>query len=317
EEVDKKLNNVNNALLAQIADLKDRITKNESRSSSNARIVQLTQKIDDLANVTLRNITVNGVTGLTNADIPDSITASSYLPLSGGTLTGNLTGTDITLSGDLTVTGVQTFSGALTVSSFSATSTAATSTIAGGFNVGSGGLVYDFSSKNVGIGTASPKAQFVLAGQTQPRISFISTHASANPAQWSITNEGNVNRLRFGTSNADDSNFIYRMVIESDTGQMGLNDTTPDAMLDIISGDAATITLRLEHAASPTADYFQIGTNGSTNGDILTIDSSGNLGIGTTSPASLLSVHGGVLIAGTTTVKALVATSTLFVGGTT
>ncbi|MDO8878378.1 MAG: DUF5011 domain-containing protein [Pseudolabrys sp.] len=44
-------------------------------------------RIDNLANVSISNATVSGVTGLTNADIPDDITASNYLPLSGGSLT--------------------------------------------------------------------------------------------------------------------------------------------------------------------------------------------------------------------------------------
>jgi hypothetical protein len=49
------------------------------------------QRIDQLNNTTLNNITVSGVAGLTDADIPDGITASNYLPLSGGTVTGDLT----------------------------------------------------------------------------------------------------------------------------------------------------------------------------------------------------------------------------------
>ena len=48
----------------------------------------LSQKIDQLSGTSLSNVTVNGVSGLTDADIPDSITASNYLPLTGGTLTG-------------------------------------------------------------------------------------------------------------------------------------------------------------------------------------------------------------------------------------
>ena len=37
------------------------------------------------------NITVSGVSGLTDADIPDGLTASNYLPLTGGTVTGTTT----------------------------------------------------------------------------------------------------------------------------------------------------------------------------------------------------------------------------------
>ncbi len=50
----------------------------------------ISQRIDQLTNVTISNATVSGLSGLTDADIPDGITASNYLPLSGGTITGAL-----------------------------------------------------------------------------------------------------------------------------------------------------------------------------------------------------------------------------------
>src|SRR3989344_6025277 len=75
------------------------------------------------------DITVNGVSGLTDADIPDGITASNYLALTGGALTGSLTGTNLTLSGDLTVSGAQTLSGDITIPYLSATSTTASTFI--------------------------------------------------------------------------------------------------------------------------------------------------------------------------------------------
>ncbi len=53
--------------------------------------IALAQRIDNLANVTISNGTVHGLAGLTNSDIPDDITASNYLPLSGGTIAGDLT----------------------------------------------------------------------------------------------------------------------------------------------------------------------------------------------------------------------------------
>lgn len=37
-------------------------------------MIQLTQKIDELTKVTLTNVTVDGVTGITDNDIPDDIT---------------------------------------------------------------------------------------------------------------------------------------------------------------------------------------------------------------------------------------------------
>ncbi|MSR70638.1 hypothetical protein EXS62_01200 [Candidatus Kaiserbacteria bacterium] len=52
--------------------------------------IALTNHIDQLRNVTLTNSIVSGVSGLTDADIPNGITASNYLPLSGGTVSGDL-----------------------------------------------------------------------------------------------------------------------------------------------------------------------------------------------------------------------------------
>ncbi|PIR40325.1 MAG: hypothetical protein COV33_00350, partial [Candidatus Zambryskibacteria bacterium CG10_big_fil_rev_8_21_14_0_10_34_34] len=46
---------------------------------------------------------------------------------------------------------------------FHATSTNATSTIAGGLNIGNGGLVYDFSTGRVGVATTSPAFGFAVA----------------------------------------------------------------------------------------------------------------------------------------------------------
>ncbi len=54
--------------------------------------ISLTNKIDTLNGVTISNSTFSGsVSGLTDSMIPNDITVSGYLPLSGGTLTGALT----------------------------------------------------------------------------------------------------------------------------------------------------------------------------------------------------------------------------------
>jgi hypothetical protein len=84
--------------------------------------ISLMGKIDNLSGTKLSGITVSGVSGLTDADIPDGITASNYLPLIGGTLSGN-----VVLAGNLTVTGAQTLSGALAVPYLNATSSTASS----------------------------------------------------------------------------------------------------------------------------------------------------------------------------------------------
>lgn len=80
--------------------------------------IALSNRIDNLSGTSLSNITVSGVSGLTDADIPDGITASNYLALAGGTLSG-----DLTLTGNLTVSGAQSLYGAITIPYLSATST--------------------------------------------------------------------------------------------------------------------------------------------------------------------------------------------------
>lgn len=70
----------------------------------------------------LSAITVSGVSGLTDADIPDDLTASNYLALTGGTLSG-----DLSITGNFTVSGAQTLSGAINIPYLVATSSTASS----------------------------------------------------------------------------------------------------------------------------------------------------------------------------------------------
>src|SRR3989344_3991077 len=124
--LDARFTTLANALRAEIASVADSA---EGRTVIVERAVALTNNIDQLNGVVIRNATIDGtLEGLTDAHIPNNITVSGYLPTSGGTIVGSLT-----------------VEGAITLSSFSATSTTATSTIAGNFQT-SGNLL-------VGTGT--------------------------------------------------------------------------------------------------------------------------------------------------------------------
>ena len=64
---------------------------------------------------------------------------------------------------------------------FTATSTSATSTFAGGLNVGSGALTYNFSTTNIGVGTLSPARKFSVlntSANPQLRVSYDMTNYS-------------------------------------------------------------------------------------------------------------------------------------------
>ena len=92
DELEKRLQEVDNALRQEIY----RVSAGTNGAPyvpqvSNWSPIAVTQKIDQLSGVTITNATFSG-TGtsfnLTDADVPDGITASNYLLLSGGTLTG-------------------------------------------------------------------------------------------------------------------------------------------------------------------------------------------------------------------------------------
>jgi hypothetical protein len=65
-------------------------------------------------------------------------------------------------------------------------------------------------------------------------------------------------------------------------GKLGINDTTPDAMLDIVSAAATDVPLSLELAAAQSANAFQISSAGTSAGDLLRVASGGRLYVGTT-----------------------------------
>ena len=64
----------------------------DSKYQANFNAIALSQKINSIYGVTLTSPTFVGgtVVGLTDGDIPNGITVSNYLPLTGGTLTGAL-----------------------------------------------------------------------------------------------------------------------------------------------------------------------------------------------------------------------------------
>ena len=106
DTVNDKLSQLENKLKAEIY----RVASNaSSQSNALSRVVSLTNKIDNLSNVTISNATLSGsVSGLTDDHVPDTITASNYLPLSGGTLTGALVGTSATTTNFFSTTASST-----------------------------------------------------------------------------------------------------------------------------------------------------------------------------------------------------------------
>ena len=106
------------------------------------------------------------------------------------------------------------------------------------------------------------------------------------------------------------------------SGYFGIGTTTPQASLQIATSSGPQLFLTDPSGGTNLKHWFASSTLGAltfgafsddytTRTERLRIDSSGRLGIGTTSPSQLLSIHGNALISGTTTLSNIVATGTL------
>ncbi|MEI6296992.1 MAG: hypothetical protein WCO84_05090, partial [bacterium] len=123
------------ALIAEMNNgFKTEITSivNNLKNVSDSRYSGITQSFANTNAVnSLNNVTVTGIKGLTDADIPDDITTSKYLPLVGGNITGNLGVGTTSPYAPLSV------NGQAVASYFTATSQS-TSTFASGIDLSSG-----------------------------------------------------------------------------------------------------------------------------------------------------------------------------------
>ena len=165
-------------------------------------------------------------------------------------------------------------------------------------------LVID-SSGNVGIGTTSPGTKLDVNGAAKANYAIASgglaAYASSTGGLYSYfaSTAGHINAVTNNSGAAGTLIFATgseRMRIDS-SGSVGIGTTSPAAKLHVENGD-----VRLEKDTKVT-----IGFRGHTSGstalafrdanaavDRMTIDSSGNVGIGNTSPASGLDIRPGV-----------------------
>ncbi|MEK6877421.1 MAG: hypothetical protein AABZ49_02210, partial [Thermoproteota archaeon] len=102
------------------------------------------------------------------------------------------------------------------------------------------------------------------------------------------------------------------LTVDATNGFLGLGTTTPGSLLSVQAGNAQITGTTTTHALIATSTMWVGAT-----GNLFQVTQAGNIGIGTTTPGSLLSVQAGnAQITGTTTSHALIATSTLWVGAT-
>ena len=187
------------------------------------------------------------------------------------------------------------------------------------------------SSGNVGIGTSSPSTFGVLAvkkDQTADTAISVSNAGSSSASTTmsftlneSGTTQGWLRRYRDGTGNTEvgfsdallfsgnvTGSKTERMRIDA-SGNVGIGITSPSKPLHIYSASDTAIRLQNSTTGTGTTDGLLIEQSGldslivnyeagnlrfhTSNSEAMRIDSSGNVGIGTSSPAAKLSIDGG------------------------
>jgi len=178
------------------------------------------------------------------------------------------------------------------------------------------------SAGQVGIGTASPGAKLEVAGSVRTTQStggvfnMQYTTANANSRSWQINHDvqafGDFSIQQSTTQTG--STYADRLLIDS-TGNVGINTTTPGARLHVsgtevrLQGSASFYSF-YDTAGTTRSGYFQnnagsialVGelaqpmTFWTSNTERMRIDSSGNVGIGTSSPGAKLDVNGTIQV---------------------
>jgi hypothetical protein len=163
---------------------------------------------------------------------------------------------------------------------FTATSTTATSSFAGGFNVANGGLLYDRSTRNLGIGTTSPSSLLSVAGDGYFTGNIGIGLVPVNPGFEAKGTGGLALRL---TDTISNSAAILQTLADG-SARLSLNDSN-------WGGHRWDIGVGPQFATASTTLAFRDVSSG---GVRMVIDGSGNVGIGTTSPTALLGIQGSI-----------------------
>ena len=179
------------------------------------------------------------------------------------------------------------------------------------FEIGSTEKMRLDSSGNLGIGTSSPAYKLSLVDTTQVGTT-IQLFRTGSAAGSMFINSG----LAFGADGGNGD--TQRMVISSSTGNVGIGTTSPGRLLEVNTNGEAFIRIRssdsgnaglefgdqsdsVQGAIFMNASDNSLRFNGFDNSEVMRIDSSGNVGIGTTSPSQKLSVVGNIASTGVAT----------------
>jgi hypothetical protein len=246
----------------------------------------------------LLGVSGSSVTGTGNTAIGSSSLAAAITTANNNTTIGYNTGVSVTTGAANTILGSQVGSTVLTTGSNNiliGTGSAVTTTGAAVNNtLNIGNAIYGTSigtagTENIGIGTANPQSALDVSGG----IAVGTTYAggTAAPANGAII-QGNVG---IGTTSPS-----YNLVVGNNitgfsapTAEL-IGNTSGDAAIYVGQGSSHVGALRWYYNSTPANAYLELGTYASNNpiwidGSTVILNglSSGNVGIGTTSPNSL------------------------------
>jgi hypothetical protein len=160
------------------------------------------------------------------------------------------------------------------------------------FRNGSDRVTFDGNGQ-VGIGTTVPAAQLHLTGSNNHLVFQDSGEANLGNNYWYLYRTGADGKLRFFRNGSDRVTF-------DGTGRVGIGTTTPQASLQI-SASTSHVVLHDTSEADAAANWWYVyRTSGDgklrfyRGADRITFDGTGNVGLGTTAPGSILDVAGAV-----------------------
>ena len=188
-------------------------------------------------------------------------------------------------------------------------------------NIDNGTFVVDVSTSRVGIGTASPIAPLHVAGNAvietdSPDLYFATT--SATHYNWRVAAQETVDggfEIASGTqsasSNAIADTYTTRFVVKS-SGNVGINRASPNGLLHMQSSSGTDSALYIQTSATSDDSVIYFGDDGSSTvgkinyshsdnsmrfntlgGEAMRIDTSGNVGIGISTPDNKVHIHKG------------------------
>ena len=162
---------------------------------------------------------------------------------------------------------------------------------------------------NVGIGTGSPATKVHALTASATSVAFRAGN-SVSYAEFQVDASGNSQLLAPGGIQIFNTNGSERMRIDS-SGNVGIGTTNPTSKLVLYTNSATSVAINFGNSVNSwlagidSSGNYSFYTNGaynvyfSTNGtERMRIDSSGNVGIGTSSPAQKLHVNGNAILGG-------------------